>query len=186
MIRSIKPITQKRPDPNDASSAQSAQAATDYISGKGPSPFAGMSRDQLSTIQNDESGTFTVNEKRAAYRQAYIEEEAWRSQVLARGSQEYNETGKLTNFFKENLAHFNTLPSLEQALYPENYSADLTEKIKLDFNFFTHSANDAPPAAVSLANTLGESKLSNGPHEIFNLRDYLKFPELSFNPTSNK
>jgi hypothetical protein len=51
-----------------------------------------------------------VNERRAAYRQAHREEEAWRTQVIAKAVQEYEESGKLTEFFKESLAHFMDLP----------------------------------------------------------------------------
>src|SRR5471032_245230 len=60
------------PEPNDASSAASAAAATAFVDDSSrPNPFAGLSRDQLATISSDESGTFTINEKRAAFMQAY-------------------------------------------------------------------------------------------------------------------
>ncbi|QYG07833.1 hypothetical protein [Janthinobacterium sp. PAMC25594] len=54
----------------------------------------------MSAITNDDSGTFTINERRAAFTQAYDEEQAWRSQVVAQAMAEYNTTGKMTNFFK--------------------------------------------------------------------------------------
>ena len=38
------------PQPNDAASARSAAAATAYVDRKGPSPFAGLSREQLAAI----------------------------------------------------------------------------------------------------------------------------------------
>ncbi|PHV40527.1 hypothetical protein CSQ95_02725 [Janthinobacterium sp. BJB304] len=142
---------QQLPQPNDAASARSAAAATAFIDNKGPNPFAGLSREQLATITHDDSGTFTVNERRAAYTQAYDEEQAWRSQVVAQAMQEYNTTGKMTNFFKSALAHFNALPQLEQAQYPENYASGLQDKIKLDFNYFNHAAGDGAPTPGSLA-----------------------------------
>lgn len=142
------------PQPNDAASARSAAAATAFIDDRGPNPFAGLSREQLATITHDDSGTFTVNERRAAFTQAYDEEQAWRSQVVAQAMQEYNTTGKMTNFFKSALAHFNELPQLEQAQYPSNYASDLQDKIKLDFNYFNHAAGDAPATPGSLADML--------------------------------
>lgn len=139
------------PEPNDDASAQSATSATAFVDGKGPNPFAGLSRDQLATIAHDESGTFTVNERRAAFTQAYQEEQAWRSQVVAAAMREYNESGKMTNFFQSVLGHFEGLPDLEKATYPENYADDLRAKIKLDFNYFNHSPGDAGPTPGSIA-----------------------------------
>jgi len=142
------------PQPNDAAAAKSAAAATAFVDRKGPNPFAGLSREQLSTISNDDSGTFTINERRAAFTQAYQEEEAWRIQVVAQAMQEYNTTGKMTNFFKSVLGHFNTLPQLEQSQYPADYASDLEDKIKLDFNYFNHAAGDGGPTPGSLADLL--------------------------------
>ena len=142
------------PEPNDAASAKSAAAATAFVDRKGPNPFAGLSREQLSTISNDDSGTFTINERRAAFTQAYDEEQAWRTQVVAQAMQEYNTTGKMTNFFKSVLGHFNTLPQLEQSQYPASYASDLDDKIKLDFNYFNHAAGDGGPTPGSLADLL--------------------------------
>ena len=142
------------PQPNDAAAAKSAAAATAFVDRKGPNPFAGLSREQLAAISNDDSGTFTINERRAAFTQAYQEEEAWRTQVVAQAMQEYNTTGKMTNFFKSVLAHFNTLPQLEQSQYPANYASDLEDKIKLDFNYFNHAAGNGGPTPGSLADLL--------------------------------
>ncbi|MGK5024480.1 hypothetical protein [Janthinobacterium sp. RB2R34] len=142
---------QQVPQPEDKASASSATAATDFVNGKKTNPFAGLSREQLSTISHDESGTFTINERRAAATQAYREEEAWRQQVVSQAMQEYNSTGKMTKFFGSVLDHFNALPPLEQATYPENYASDLQDKIKLDFNYYNHSAGDAGPTPGSIA-----------------------------------
>ncbi len=106
---------------------------------------------RLAAAANDESGTFTINERRAAWEQAYKEEQAWREHVVAKAMQEYNQSGKLTNFFKDVLAHFQTLPALEQSQYPADYASDLTARITLDFNYFNHTAGDGPPTPGSLA-----------------------------------
>jgi len=159
----------EQPEPSDAASAKSASAATAFLNKKAQNPFEGLSRDQLATISNDESGTFTINERRAAATQAYKEEEVWRTQVTSQGMQEYNQTGKMTNFFKAVLDHFNELPPLEQATYPKNYAADLQSKVDLDFNYWNHSPGDAGPTPGSLADIFGEKKTGT----LFDLLDAL-------------
>jgi hypothetical protein len=145
--------SQETPIPADAAALASAAAANAYVANlKGPNPFAGLSREQLSAITNDESGAFTTNERYAAHRQAYDEEQAWRSKAVAAAMEEYHRSGKLTNFFQSALDHFGELPASEQALYPENYAADLQDKVDLDFNYFTHMPNGQPGKAdISLA-----------------------------------
>lgn len=136
------------PQPADAGSLASAAAANALVDDlTGPNPFAGLSREQLSTIVNDDSGTFTTNERYAACRQAYDDEQKWRTRVVAQAMEEYNRSGKMTNFFESVLAHYNALPAMEQALYPDNYAADLKEKIDLDFNYFTHMPHGLPGKA---------------------------------------
>lgn len=135
------------PDTTDPALLARAKQATAFLngiivgSGKGSSteinPFAGLSPDQLSTITYDQSGTFTVNERRAAAYESAKQESQWRSVVVPKAAAEYNSTGKLTDFFSEVLAHFEGLPKIEQAQYPKNYASDLREKIDLDFNYLT-------------------------------------------------
>ena len=146
------------PEPNDDTSAKSAASATAFVDRKGPNPFAGLSRDQLATIAHDESGTFTVNERRAAFTQAYEEEEAWRIQVVAAAIREYEQSGKMTKFFGSVLDHFEALPELEKATYPDNYADDLRAKIKLDFNYINHSPGDAGPTPGSIADLTKTTK----------------------------
>jgi len=94
----------------------------------------------LSDIIYDDSGTYTVNERHAAWRESYDQEEAWREKVAAKAMAEYNSTGKLTNFFSSVLDHFKELPAIEQAQYPQDYASDLGSKISWDFNYRTHQA----------------------------------------------
>ena len=151
---SLAAMAREVPDPADADALASAAAANAYVADLSrPNPFAGRSRDQLSAIVNDESGAFTTNEKRAAYCQAYAEEQAWLSRVVADGMNEYHRTGKMTNFFASALDHFKALPRAEQSLYPSDYADDLQDKVALDFNYFTHMPHGSPgKAKISLAN----------------------------------
>jgi hypothetical protein len=117
-------------------------------------PFAGLSRDQLSSIAYDESGTYTVNERHAASYEADMQEYAWRVKVCAQAMDEYNGTGKLTNFFQSVLDHYKGLPAIEQAQYPNDYASDLESKINRDFNYRTHQAEGNGKVPMSLIEML--------------------------------
>ena len=131
------------PNTSDPALLDLAKQATAFtqsnLHGAVKNPFAGLSNEQLSNIAYDNSGTFTVNERRAAYIESYNREEAWREKVCAQAMDEYNRTGKMTNFFTAVLDHYKGLPAIEQAQYPANYASDLTAKIKLDFNYRTNT-----------------------------------------------
>lgn len=130
-------------DPELLARAKQATAFVNDAANRGHSvrnPFAGLSQEQLANIIYDDSGTFTVNERRAAYYESYNQEEAWREQVCAQAMDEYNRTGKLTNFFSMILDHFKELPAIEKAQYPDNYASDLEHKINQDFNYRTNQA----------------------------------------------
>ena len=134
------------PDTSDPELLARAKQATAYVNDASmgghsvKNPFSGLSREQLSNIIYDDSATYTVNERHAAWRATYDQEEAWREKACAQAMDEYNRTGKLTNFFREGLEHYKSLPAIEQAQYPKDYASDLESKIKLDFNYRTHQA----------------------------------------------
>lgn len=150
------------PNTSDSELLSRAKQATAFVndaSGGGKSirnPFSGLSREQLSSIIYDESGTYTVNERHAAWRESYDQEEAWRVKVCAQAMDEYNRTGKMTNFFKSVLDYYNELPPIELAQYPKNYASDLQSKIDLDFNYRTHKAEGKGSDPMSLIEMLFE------------------------------
>jgi hypothetical protein len=117
-------------------------------------PFAGLSREQLSDIIYDDSGSYTVNERHAAWRESYSQEQVWRKKVAAQAIDEYNNTGKLTKFFTSILDHFKELPAIEQAQYPRDYASDLELKIGRDFNYLTHQAEGKGGDPMSVIKTL--------------------------------
>jgi len=130
------------PKAGDAESLARAKAATAFVNGSfkdnvgsEPNPFADLSSDQLATIAYDESGTFTINERQAAWHESYRREENFRIQTVAKMGQEYKTTGKLTNYFQDILDNYEQLPLMEQVQYPKNYVTELKEKIKRDFNY---------------------------------------------------
>jgi len=128
------------PDSDNPTLLARAKSATQYTNGLGKNPFSGMPMDQLALITYDDSGTFTANERRAALEESSKQEFAWRQRVVAEAEYEYNNTGKLTKFFKSVLDHYKGLPPVEQAQYPNNYETKLNDWIDLDFNYFTHIA----------------------------------------------
>lgn len=138
------------PDTDDPELLARAKQASSFVNGSGSNPFKGMSRDQLALITYDEGDTFTVNERRAAYVEAFDQESVWRQKVTAQAMDEYNRTSKLTNFFSAVLERYESLPSIEKSQYPEDYAADLQEKIDLDFNDMTHKAEGKGNSVTSL------------------------------------
>jgi hypothetical protein len=128
------------PDTDNATLLARAKSATQYTNGAGKNPFSGMPMDQLALITYDDSGTFTVNERRAALEESAKQEFAWRHKVVAQAEFEYNNTGKLTKFFQSVLDHYKGLPPVEQAQHPDNYETKLNDWIDLDFNYFTNIA----------------------------------------------
>ena len=148
------------PNTDDPALLARAKQATAYVnsaarrSDSEKNPFADLSSEQLTNIIYDDSGTYTVNERRAAYYESYQREEAWREKVCAQVIEEYNQSGKMTNFFKSVLDHYNGLPAIEQAQYPKDYASDLESKIKLDFNYRTHRAEGKGEDPMSLIEML--------------------------------
>ncbi|WP_065833876.1 hypothetical protein [Pseudomonas syringae] len=94
--------------------------------------FEGMPRDQLALITYAEHGEFTVEERVSAWQETARQEQLWRQSAATRALDEYGSTGKMTGFFGEALAHFKSLPVIEQAQYPTGYADDLLSKIALD------------------------------------------------------
>ena len=149
----------KSSDQELLSRAKQATAFVNDTSRDGPSiknPFSSLSREQLANIIYDDSGTYTVNERHAAWRESYDQEEAWREKVAAKAMAEYNSTGKLTNFFSSVLDHFKELPAIEQAQYPKDYASDLESKVRLDFNYLTHRAEGKGEDTKSLIEMIFE------------------------------
>lgn len=124
-----------------------------------------MSRDQLSVIAYDESGDFTVNEKKSAWLESYRQERVWRQQVVAQGSAEYSATGKLTDFYTSVLDHYKGLPAVAQSQYLSDYETRLQHWIDLDFNYKTNTAEGITDAQSLLDKVLNpESDIFTGQH----------------------
>ena len=74
---------------------------------------------------------------------------------------EYNNSGKLTKFFTSVLDHFNQLPAIEQAQYPQEYASNLEYRIDLDFNYRTNQAGDDEKTQKSFLDMIFDSLSKN-------------------------
>ena len=148
------------PKTNDPELQARAKQATAFLvsrrngSGGVTNPFAGLSREQLANITHDDSGAYTFNERAAAFTETERQEYEWGVKVAAQAMDEYNRTGKLTNFFSSVLDHFKGLPAIEQAQYPKDYASDLETKISRDFNYRTNQAEGKGENPMSLIEML--------------------------------
>lgn len=118
------------PNTDDPLHLARAQQATAYTNREGPNPFKGMSREQLSLIAYDESGTFTVNERHAAWGEAYDQDQVQRRILIAKMEDEYNRTGKIVDSLLDVLKFYKSLPAIDQAMQlTPDYEAQLKSRI---------------------------------------------------------
>jgi hypothetical protein len=95
-------------------------------------PFADLTREQAVLIAYDDKGSYTVNERQAAWSRSASLEQQWRTGSIARGGQEYNSCGKRPKFMTECLEHYRALPAIEQARYDAGYEAGLLININTE------------------------------------------------------
>jgi hypothetical protein len=140
------------PKTDDPQSLARAKLATQFVADaeKGgnsvKNPFSGLSDRQLDAVIYDDSGTYTVNERRAADYEVGNRNYAWEKQVTAQGVAEYNGSGILTDFFMAALSHYNALSPIRQSGYPANYADDLVSKIQSNHNYRTNTSGGDLPA----------------------------------------
>ncbi len=107
-----------------------AQQSTAFINREGPNPFKGMSREQLSLIAYDESGIFTVNERHAAWSEAYDQDQVQKRIVVAKMNEEYNRTGKVVDSLIDLLNFYKSMPAIDRVIQiPADYEAKLTSHV---------------------------------------------------------
>ncbi|TBU73997.1 hypothetical protein [Phytopseudomonas daroniae] len=114
-----------------AEQAERVDQATKFLNGSGSNPFKGLSRDQLALVVYDESGAFTINERRAALDEARVQEDVWAQKTLAQSQGAMEQPGRLASILNQTLDHFNSLPAIEQSRYPSDYVNTLQREIDL-------------------------------------------------------
>ncbi|MFJ3482782.1 hypothetical protein ACIPL1_05295 [Pseudomonas sp. NPDC090202] len=127
------------PKSNDPELHDRARRASEFVTRtlggdrSAKSPFENLSREQLNLIAYDDSGTFTLNERRAAWHGVQKLNEEWRDAHIPQGVLEQARTGKATGFYNEALNYLKSLPGIEKAVdYPQQAEAIIEARIKTD------------------------------------------------------
>ncbi|QKH36730.1 hypothetical protein FOC84_17920 [Achromobacter pestifer] len=114
------------PKSDDPQRLALAKQATDFANGAGPNPFKGMSREQLALITYDDSGAFTVNERQAAWREDYDQDQVWRRGIIAKLNDDSRRIGRDSpQTLQEMLDYHRSLPPILRAQEPQDYEAKL-------------------------------------------------------------
>jgi len=115
------------PKTNDPELLDRAREATAFVTRtlagdkNAKSPFENLSREQLNLIAYDDSGSFTLNERRTAWQGVQKMDDAWRKVAISEGVIEQARTGKATKFYREALNYLKSLPTIEKAVdYPKD------------------------------------------------------------------
>ncbi|MCO8160680.1 hypothetical protein NJC38_00690 [Pseudomonas sp. 21LCFQ010] len=119
----------EQPNSDDPEILDRARRATDFKNNQGPNPFKGMSPELLAAITYDDSGAFTLHERRAAWSESYDQREVWGRRVVAEAMLEYSLTRGDTRIYGQMLDYYRTQPAIEQAQMPDNHEKHLLEKI---------------------------------------------------------
>ncbi len=127
------------PDTEDPAHLARARQATAFLNAPNkPNPFKGLSQEQLALIAYDESGTFTVNERRAAWIESNAQEQVQRRILCKKMEDEYNRTGKVANTLLDVYKFYQSLPSIERAVQiPAAYEDQLLARINAGASFQT-------------------------------------------------
>jgi hypothetical protein len=127
------------PKTRDPELLDRARSASEFVTltlaghANAKNPFEKLSREQLNVIAYDDSGVFTLNERRAAYQGVQKMDDAWRKTAIPGGILEQARTGKATKFYNEALSYYKSLPAIEKAVnYPKDAEALLKARIKSD------------------------------------------------------
>lgn len=118
------------PDTEDEEWLERARQANDFAKGKGENPFKGLPREQLSLIVHDDSGAFTVSERRAALMEKTDQHNQWANSIIGKMNAEYKLTGRTDQGLREILDFYNSLPPIEVAEYG-NYEATIMMQLSL-------------------------------------------------------
>ncbi|RNM04819.1 hypothetical protein [Dickeya undicola] len=102
-----------------------ARQASAFVNNNGGNPFNGLTYQQLSLIVYDESGVFTLNERRAAWSEAYAQDQAWRQHIVTQARLNYCHPQWQIRFFTEVLKNYRALSAIEKAQYPRYYEREL-------------------------------------------------------------
>lgn len=118
------------PETQDLEWLERARQANAFAKGKAENPFKGFSREQLSLIVYDESGAFTVSERRAALAEKTELHNQWAQHMIEKMNVEYQQTRRNDGGLREILDFYNSLPPIEVAEYG-NYEAQIMRQLSM-------------------------------------------------------
>lgn len=158
----------EQPDTDDAEHLTRARQATEYVnqtingSRYAKNPFAGLPRDQLALIAYDDSGGYTINERRAAWSESERIKSEWEKGAVTRCQLESAQTGKVPVFLTEVLNFYRGLPKIEQVqdCYPGDYEAELLEKIRVELASPGGESNELAERGLNLYDILASIAVS--------------------------
>jgi hypothetical protein len=150
---------QGMPDGDDPGRIELAKRAAAYVAsirssppGQAPNPFAGVDREQLTSVIYDDSGTYTVSERYAAWAEQQRQDYTSLSKLFAG----VTNGGDNRLVYKGLLDYFDALSPIERSIYPDDYRdklADLLEAQEVQFGTLDASApsdSAAAPAGTAL------------------------------------
>lgn len=118
------------PDTQDLEWLERARQANDFAKGKGENPFKGFTREQLSLIIHEETGAFTVSERRAALAEKTDQHNQWAQYIIGKMNAEYQLTGRNDKGLYEIRDFYNSLPPIEVAEYG-NYESNIMMQLSM-------------------------------------------------------
>lgn len=125
--------------------------------GKVANPYAGYSREALSSILYDESGTYTQSEKYAAVEEQQKQDFTYFSALFASNSisEDHRE------MYKGILAFYDKLSPVEQSVYPAGYREEVSTFLKQQETLFgALSDNDKKAATNQMKNVSAAASLN--------------------------
>lgn len=119
------------PASDDPQRLDQALQATNFLNKKGTNPFDDLSTEQLTLIIYDDSGDFTLNERRAAWVTYSDSHAAWARSVVNKSAEEEQRNGYVSpQHFQDTLDHYKNLPPIVEAQVFGDYEADYNQMIK--------------------------------------------------------
>jgi hypothetical protein len=152
-----QPALQDVPDGSDPDRIDLAKRAVAYNAsirssppGQAPNPFAGVDREQLTSIIYDDSGTYTVSERYAAWGEQQRQDYISLSNLFARTTN----GGDNRLVYKGLLDHFDALSPIERSIYPGDYRDKLVQFLQTqEAQYGTLDASASNDSASSPADT---------------------------------
>lgn len=153
-------------DRNTARLSGQGCQATNFLAGKDSNPFHGLPTSSLALIIWDDSQTFSLSERKAAWQEYKALQGAQQQTFMCAAQMELSIHGQLGDTTRQVQDHFRHLSAMAQAQYPEDYAQrlesvgsqkNLSDKLKHDktdtgrfiMHLFTSESSEPKKAEIS-------------------------------------